>query len=71
MEKLTLYRHIFEAFSTLSDAQDLITAQSPNMAIERINHAKAHLSAVSDADPETWRRALLSGSIACSLDEGG
>ena len=70
MEQTTIYRHIFEAFSSLSDAQDLADAGCKEMANDRINHAKLHLQAIIDADPEAWREAMRTAPITCSLAEG-
>jgi len=68
MEKLDIYRHVFEAFSSLSDAQDLAAAGSVKAANDLINHAKLHLLAISDADHEIWRQAMSTG-LGCSLAE--
>ena len=49
-------KHIWESFSTLSDAQELISMGRDTEAIEMINHAKRHLNEVFQQD-----QALLSG----------
>lgn len=36
-------KHVFEAYSSLSDAQEPLAAVMKETANERINHAKAHL----------------------------
>ena len=67
MEKVEMFRHIFEAFSSLSDAQDLIASRAPSRANAQINHAKMHLDAIAQSDPDLWREAMLSLPITCSL----
>ena len=80
MDQVTIFRHAFEAFSSLSDAQDLMAPDDIRIpavrsgavaAYDQINHAKEHLDAIIQSDPETWRQAMLSGHVACSLGKGG
>ena len=43
-EKLESYKKIFQAFSTLSDAQELIALGSPDEANDLINKAKSFIN---------------------------
>ena len=69
---------IWQAFSTLSDAQDMleivIDTGHPDAADDRINHAKAHLKVLIDKtmaeDPDGFLRAVMT-SMTCTLTEGG
>ena len=56
LEPKATMKHIWESFSTLSDAQELISMGRDTEAIEMINHAKRHLNEVFQQD-----QALLSG----------
>ena len=56
LDPQTAMKHIWESFSTLSDAQELISMGRDIEAIEMINHAKRHLNEVFQQD-----QALLSG----------
>ena len=56
LDPQTAMKHIWESFSTLSDAQELISMGRDTEAIEMINHAKRHLNEVFQQD-----QALLSG----------
>ena len=71
MDQATMFRHVFEAFSSLSDAQELLAADEQVSANERIDHAKLHLDAVLQSDLDTFRQAMFSGHLTCSLAEGG
>ena len=61
--------HIFEAFSSLSDAQDLldISGYGTGTAFERINHAKRHLAQLLGQDPGATARAITGAPMKCSL----
>ena len=68
---LKIYREIFTAFSTLSDAQELISMERNNEAIDMINHAKAHLNkiaAASDEDMEIYKMAMVTIPFMCDLN---
>ena len=56
LDEQATIKHIWESFSTLSDAQELISMGRDTEAIEMINHAKRHLNEVFQQD-----QALLSG----------
>jgi len=71
-EKLTTYTNIFKAFSTLSNAQEMMTqhtgyvanSEELNEAYNFINEAKQLLHAAisqSDEDLEVYRKAMYLG----------
>ncbi len=66
-------REVWQAFSTLSDAQELISEEGER-ASDRINHAKRHLMVVLDAakaeDEPAFRDAVFS-MTTCTLEEEG
>lgn len=71
METKEIYQHIFQAFSALSDAQDLLGRvigewQPVN---DQINHAKRHLLEVSKADEAGYAEAMRDLPITCTLPE--
>jgi hypothetical protein len=57
----------YEAFCTLSDAQELISMGQHTEANNMINHAKLHLQNGADADRDTHRMAVGDMPITCSL----
>ena len=65
-----MVRHLFEAFSTLSDVQELIAAGRTKSANDQVNHAKLHLMAIHAANPESWREAVMTAPITCSPKGG-
>lgn len=71
MDNDEVIRQVFEAFSTLSDAQELV--QGNSNVIETINHAKRHLLWVLEVDKEATARALIAITMAleCSLEKKG
>jgi len=52
---LEIYREVFTAFSTLSDAQELISLERNKEAIDMINHAKSHLNKIATASDEDMK----------------
>ena len=58
LEPKATMKHIWESFSTLSDAQELILMGRDTEAIQQINHAKRHLNEVFQQDQN-----MLSGVI--------
>ena len=69
-EFLEVYKDLFLAFSTLSDATTLLLDfDDITRAAEEINHAKKHLLKISKADPELWRRAMVSIPPVCELED--
>lgn len=72
MADVTELQNIFEVYSCLSDAQDLISEHNnPTAAYERIAHAKAHLSVIIASDPVMWSMAVRSMPLGCSLQGQG
>ena len=56
---------LFEAFSTLSDAQELATMGSPETTVEFINHAKLHLlRLMNEYTVEERREASFNSNFA-------
>ena len=55
-------KNVWESFSTLSDAQELISMGRNDEAIEMINHAKRHLNEIFQQDQN-----LLSGVMLHTL----
>ena len=64
-------KHIWESFSTLSDAQELISMGRDTEAIEMINHAKRHLNEVFQQDQNLLRGAMLNFTLMepCRLEK--
>ena len=60
---------IWEAFCTLSDAQELISMGNPERANSLINHAKLHLIEAQDVDPEAQRNSILKKDFGCILSD--
>ena len=52
-------KHIWESFSTLSDAQELISMERDTEAIEMINHAKRHLNEIFQQDQNLLSDVML------------
>lgn len=67
-------REVWQAFSILSDAQELIGVEEGERASDHINHAKRHLMVVLEAarvgDEPAYRAAIFS-ITTCTLEEGG
>ena len=80
METKEVYQQIFQAFSALSDAQELmpISPTPPNQALaarisranDQVNHAKRHLLAIIQADEKGYAEAMLDLPLNCTLPEG-
>ena len=64
-------KHIWESFSTLSDAQELISMGRDTEAIEMINHAKRHLNEVFQQDQDLLSGVMLRTSMMepCRLEK--
>jgi len=71
MDDRALLRHVFEAFSSLSDAEDSLTEfHAPDRG--RIEHAKEHLNAIMLAAGSEATVAAIEASMAgCSLEKEG
>ena len=68
-QKLEMLREIFQAFSTLSDVQEMLSWDVPDVdrANDEINHAKRHLLVVAFSDIDSYAKAMMPGyeSPAC------
>ena len=64
-------KHIWESFSTLSDAQELISKGFETEAIEMINHAKRHLNEVFQQDQNLLSGVMLNSALMepCRLEK--
>ncbi len=64
-------REVWQAFSTLSDAQELIGMGEGEGANEQVNHAKRHLMVVLDAARAVNEQAFLSimTTLECTLGD--
>jgi len=61
-------KHIWEAFSTLSDAQELMLFGDVKQAVNTINHAKRHLNEVFQQDQNLLQDVMLKSTFeACEL----
>lgn len=60
-------QHIFQAFSILSDAQELIAAGRAQGANDLVNHAKLHLLEIINADQDAFVQAMADLSLSCTL----
>ena len=69
MKTKELYQHIFQAFSALSDAQELL-ALDQSRANDRINHAKRHLLVIIQADEKGYAEAMVDLPLTCTLPAG-
>mgnify|MGYP001343610902 FL=1 len=67
MEDQLTMKHVWEAFSTLSDAQELISMGRNESANDMINHAKQHLSKVFEQDQTLLQEAMLNMSVTCEV----
>ena len=67
MEDQLTMKHVWEAFSTLSDAQELISMGLDVSANDMINHAKRHLSKVFDQDQTLLQEVMLNMSVTCEV----
>ena len=70
VELKELYQHIFQAFSALSDAQELLASSRVRGTNDLVNHAKRHLLAIIRADEPGYTQAMLDLPITCTLAEG-
>ena len=59
--------HIFQAFSALSDSQELLTLNRLRGGNDQVNHAKRHLLAVIEGDKQAYMEAMRDLPITCTL----
>ena len=71
LEPQATMKHIFETFSTLSDAQELISMGRDTEAIQTINHAKRHLNEVFQQDQDLLSGVMLRNTMMepCRLEK--
>ena len=70
MDDALRLRHVFEAFSTLSDAEECLT-EFNTAARGHIRHAKEHLDAIMlAAGSEATGEAIQASLKGCGLKEG-
>ena len=72
METKEVYQQIFQAFSALSDAQEMLGRVVGDWqgVHSQINHAKRHLLVIIQADEEGYTKAMVDLPITCTLPEG-
>ena len=64
--------NVWEAFSTLSDAQELISMGRESDAIETINHAKRHLDVIFQQYQNLLKGVMLGQNFGpCELNPAG
>jgi hypothetical protein len=71
METKEMYQQIFQAFSALSDAQELIATNRLHGANEQVNHAKLHLAEIIKGDELGFARATMDLPTTCTLSQEG
>ena len=64
----TMAGHLWQAFTTLSDAQELIGLGDPSRANEEINHAKRHLHEVFGTLSDDEQRQAMLDTWLCTLN---
>ena len=67
----TMAGHLWQAFTTLSDAQELISMGEVNDANEEINHAKRHLNEVFSTLNDDEKRKAMMDTWLCTLNLEG
>jgi hypothetical protein len=67
MEAKETYGHIFQTFSALSDAQELLTLNRLRGANDQVNHSKRHLLAVIEGDEQAYMEVMRDLPIICTL----
>tara|TARA_R110002020_G_scaffold327731_1_gene543683 strand:- start:651 stop:911 length:261 start_codon:yes stop_codon:yes gene_type:complete len=60
--------HLWQAFTTLSDAQELLNLEDPSRANEEINHAKRHLHEVFSKLSDDEQRQAMGDAWLCTLN---
>lgn len=63
---------VWQAFSTLSDAQELMAMGQREAAIQMVNHAKRHLDRAMQVEgDEARRQAIMDTPLVCRLGFDG
>jgi hypothetical protein len=71
METKEIYQQVFQAFSALSDAQELIGVNRLRGANDQVNHAKRHLLAIIKVDEAGYVEAMRDLPLTCTLPQEG
>ena len=66
LDQETVVGHVYEVFSILSDAQELLALRQVADANEMVAHAKKHLGVVLAAAPDAML-AVVSTRLGCTL----
>jgi len=64
----TMAGHLWQAFTTLSDAQELINLRDTSAANKEINHAKRHLHEVFSKLNDEEQRQAMGDTWLCTLN---
>lgn len=64
----TMAGHLWQAFTTLSDAQELIALGDSDRANDEINHAKRHLHEVFSKLRDDEQRQAMIDTWLCTLN---
>ena len=67
----TMAGELWQAFTTLSDAQELISLGDSSRANEEINHAKRHFSEVFNTLTDDEKRKAMMDTWTCTLNLEG
>jgi len=63
--------HLWQAFTTLSDVQELIALGDSAKANDEVNHAKRHLSELFNVLGDDARTTAMMSVTTCTLDSPG
>ena len=64
----TMTEHLWQAFTTLSDVQELIALGDSAMAVEEVNHAKHHLDKIFSYLGDDARMDAMRNTTTCTLE---
>jgi hypothetical protein len=69
MDQQLILQHLMEISGILSDIQDVLASGGTNQAIQLADHAKRHIFAVFEADPQAMGEAVLARkALVCLLE---
>ena len=71
MDQKETYHQIFQAFSAMSEAQELIAMNRLRGANDQVNHARLRLLAVIQTDEHGYEEAIRDLPLTCTLEKGG